>query len=82
MTLGMLNAGSPFGSVMAFVIASPLLNPIIIAMLVTLMGWKVALVYFLITFLGFILFGATLQRLGFANQVKHLRMKEEKAIGQ
>ncbi len=82
MTLGMLNAGTPFGSVMSFVIASPLLNPIIIAMIVTLMGWKVALVYFLITFLGSVLFGATLHRLGFADQVKRVRMKEEKETGQ
>ena len=32
MTLGMLNAGAPFGPVMSFVISSPLLNPIIISM--------------------------------------------------
>lgn len=38
MTLGMLNAGAPFGPVMSFVIASPLLNPIIISMVWALMG--------------------------------------------
>ncbi len=32
MTLGFLNAGAPFGPVMSFVIASPLLNPIILTM--------------------------------------------------
>ena len=33
MTVGFLNAGVPFGSTMSFLIASPLLNPIIIGML-------------------------------------------------
>lgn len=33
MTVGFLNAGVPFGATMSFLIASPLLNPIIIAML-------------------------------------------------
>lgn len=75
MTLGMLQAGAPFGSVMSFVIASPLLNPIIIVMLVTLMGWNVAVIYFIITFVGAVLFGAALQRMGFADQVKSVRIK-------
>ena len=76
MALGMLNAGTPFGAVMSFVIASPLLNPIIITMLVALMGWKVALVYFLVTFVGSIVFGAALQKFGFADQVKRVRIKD------
>lgn len=77
MTLGMLQAGAPFGSVMSFVIASPLLNPIIIVMLVTLMGWNVAVVYFIITFVGAVLFGAALQWMGFSSQVKSVRIKTE-----
>ncbi|MEA5030803.1 MAG: permease [Sphaerochaeta sp.] len=75
MTLGMLQAGAPFGSVMSFVIASPLLNPIIIVMLVTLMGWNVAAVYFIVTFVGAVLFGSALQRMGFNSQVKSVRIK-------
>lgn len=39
LTIGFLEAGITFGSIMSFVIASPLLNPIILAMLVALMGW-------------------------------------------
>ncbi|MDD3059136.1 MAG: permease [Sphaerochaeta sp.] len=82
MTLGMLNAGTPFGAVMSFVIASPLLNPIIITMLVALMGWEVALVYFLVTFVGSIVFGAALQKLGFADQVKRVRIKDGRTEAQ
>ena len=40
LTWGFLEAGITFGSVMSFVISSPLLNPIILTMLVALMGWK------------------------------------------
>ena len=38
--LGMLNAGVPFASAMAFLFASPLLNPVIISLFIILMGWK------------------------------------------
>ena len=50
MTVGFLNAGVPFGSVMSFLIASPLLNPIIIGMLAALVGIKAAVIYFVIAF--------------------------------
>ena len=47
MTVGFLNAGVPFGSTMSFLIASPLLNPIIIGMLGTLVGVKAMIAYFI-----------------------------------
>ncbi|MBR9986892.1 MAG: permease [Desulfosarcina sp.] len=75
MTLGFLNAGAPFGPVMSFVIASPLLNPVIIAMVATLMGLKAGLIYFAVTFLGAIGFGIVLERLGGARFVKNVRIK-------
>lgn len=64
MTLGMLSAGAPFGSVMSFIIASPLLNPIIISMVWVLMGTKASLIYFFVTFFGSILFGVFLEKIG------------------
>lgn len=48
MTVGFLNAGVPFGATMSFLIASPLLNPIIIAMLGALVGIKAMLIYVVI----------------------------------
>lgn len=51
MTVGFLNAGVPFGSTMSFLIASPLLNPIIIGMLGALVGFKAMILYFIITFI-------------------------------
>lgn len=42
---------------MTFVLISPLLNPIIVAMVWTLMGWKACLIYFIVCFLGGLLCG-------------------------
>ncbi len=75
MTLGMLNAGAPFGPVMSFVIASPLLNPIILSMIATLMGLKACLLYFGVTFLGSIIFGIVLEKAGGAKYVKNIKLK-------
>ena len=75
MTLGMLNAGAPFGPVMSFVIASPLLNPIIISMVATLMGLKACLLYFSVTFSGSVIFGVILEKTGGARFVRNVRIK-------
>ncbi len=68
--LGMLNAGVPFASAMAFLFASPLLNPVIVSLFIILLGWKTALLYFAVTFLASIVIGLVLDSLGFASQVK------------
>lgn len=75
LTLGFLEAGITFGSVMSFVIASPLLNPIILAMLVALMGWKVCLIYFVIVFGGSVVFGVVLEKSGSSKLVKRVRIE-------
>ena len=46
LTLGLLNAGVAVGPVLTFVLVSPLLNPVIVGMVWTLMGWKACLIYF------------------------------------
>ena len=45
---GLLNSKVPFGPAMSFLIASPLMNPLMIFMLWALLGWKVAIVYFVV----------------------------------
>lgn len=50
LTLGLLNAGVSIGPVLTFVLVSPLLNPIIVGMVWTLMGWKACLIYFSASF--------------------------------
>ncbi|TVQ99161.1 MAG: hypothetical protein EA399_08090 [Desulfovibrionales bacterium] len=42
--LGMLKGGVLFGASMSFLVASPLLNPVIILMLLGLMGWQTTLI--------------------------------------
>lgn len=74
LTLGFLKAGITFGAVMSFVISSPLLNPIILAIMVVLMGWKVAVIYFIIVFFGAVFFGVILERTGVANLVRNVRI--------
>lgn len=76
LTLGFLEAGITFGAIMSFVISSPLLNPIILAMLVALMGWKACITYFGIVFGGAILFGVILEKTGCARFIKKVRIKE------
>ena len=51
-TAGLLKGGVPFGPTMAFLFSSPVLNPIIIALLLSLFGLKVTVVYVVVTFLG------------------------------
>ena len=63
-------AGVPFASAMAFLFASPLLNPVIISLFIVLMGWKVAALYFAVTFVAAIAIGLLLDAFGFAAQVK------------
>jgi len=75
MTLGFLEIGVPFGAIMSFVISSPLLNPIIIAMLLALMGLKVAVIYFIIVFSAAIIFGVMLEKTGMSKEVKNVRIK-------
>lgn len=64
MTVGLLNARVPFGSVMSFLIASPLLNPIIIGMLATLISFKAAALYFVVAFACSVFFGFLMEKLG------------------
>lgn len=74
LTVGLLRAGVPFGATMSFVLASPLLNPIIISMFWVLLGWKVSLVYFVVTFVAAMTGGVILERLGLAEDIKNVRI--------
>lgn len=75
MTVGFLNAGVPFGSAISFLIASPLLNSIILGMLGAMVGIKAMAAYFVIAFSCSVLFGLLLERLGAQRYVKNVRLK-------
>ena len=72
MTVGMLKARVPFGPVMSFVVASPILNPIVLSMMVALLGIKAGIVYAAVSFMAAVLFGLILEKLGFAKHVKNV----------
>lgn len=74
-TLGLLEAGVKFGAVMSFLIASPLLNPIIITIMAAMMGLRATVIYFIIVFGGAIVFGVILEKTGGLRHVKNIRVK-------
>ncbi len=43
--IGFVEAGIPVGATMAFLIASPMINEVAVALLVTLLGWKLTVLY-------------------------------------
>ncbi|MCL3782159.1 permease [Prolixibacteraceae bacterium JC049] len=78
MTVGFINAKLPFGSVMSFLISSPLLNPIIVAMLAATVGVTNATIYFSLAFTLAVLFGYILEKMGFASYVREVRITNGK----
>lgn len=71
-TAGLLRGGVPFGPTMAFLFSSPVLNPVIVALLLSLLGYRVTAVYIAVTFLGSMAAAALLSKLGMETQVKPL----------
>jgi hypothetical protein len=72
---GLLNGGAPFGATMSFLISSPLLNPVIIALFLTMMGLKVTLIYGVLTFISAVIIGALWERFGLARDYKMGQVK-------
>ncbi|MGF1762890.1 permease [Aliivibrio kagoshimensis] len=67
---GLLRAKAGFGTMMVFLFASPLLNPIIIGLFAVTFGLKVTLFYFAIAMGVSVIAGYTLEKLGFEKYVK------------
>lgn len=72
MLVGLLKAKAHFGAVMTFLFTSPLLNPIVIALFIPVLGWKVTLVYAVLALSTSLLAGVLLQRFKFS---KHIRQE-------
>lgn len=72
---GLLNAKVPFGPSMSFLIASPLMNPVMIFMLWALLGWEIALVYFIVLSIFSILTGLIFSKLNLAGTYKGVTVK-------
>src|SRR5699024_4444730 len=68
---GLLSSKAPFGPSMSFLIASPLLNPVIVILLWTLLGWKLTLYYVVIVGIFAVLIGVVWKALGLEHSVKN-----------
>ncbi|MCD9516388.1 permease [Photobacterium carnosum] len=67
---GLLRAKAGFGTMMVFLFASPLLNPIIIGLFAVTFGIKVTVFYFVIAMGVSIIAGYLLEKLGFEKYIK------------
>lgn len=74
---GLLSSKAPFGPSMSFLIASPLLNPLIVILLWTLLGWKLTLYYVVIVGIFAILIGVVWKALGLEHSVKNINVRKE-----
>lgn len=72
---GLLNSKVPFGPAMSFLIASPLMNPLMLFMLWALLGWKVAVVYFVVLAIFSILTGLVFSKMNLAKSYKGVNVK-------
>lgn len=72
---GLLNSKVPFGPAMSFLIASPLMNPLIVFMLWALLGWRVAIVYFVVLAIFSILTGFVFSKMNLAESYKGVNVK-------
>ena len=73
-TVGLLKAKAPFGGVMSFLLASPVLNPVLLGMFLFLLGWKACLAYGIVAFSAAVLAGFVFQKTGLEKDIKPLGM--------
>ncbi|PNZ97964.1 permease [Staphylococcus massiliensis CCUG 55927] len=72
---GLLNSKVPFGPAMSFLIASPLMNPLMVFMLWALLGWRVAIVYFIVLAIFSIFTGLVFSKMNLAESYKGVNVK-------
>lgn len=70
--VGLLDSGVPFGTCISFLVASPLLNPVILGLLLMVIGLKGTVLYFIVTFIGAVIVGVLLEWAGLASDVKEV----------
>ena len=70
MLIGLLKARAGFGPTMTFLFTSPLLNPIVIALFIPVLGLKITLWYAALALSASIIAGVMLQRFGFERYIR------------
>ena len=77
-SMGMIEMRAPFSMVFSFLLAAPLANFVVVGFIFGVFGWEVALVYFLIVFVGAILIGTLVGKTSLKNEVKRINLNSEK----
>lgn len=72
--VNMLKKKLPFGIVMIFLFASPVLDPTILTIMGVVLGWKVAFIYTVVTTIFSISIGFLLEAFGFEKYIKNVMM--------
>jgi len=70
MLIGLLKARAGFGPTMTFLFTSPLLNPIVIALFIPVLGLKITIWYAALALIASITAGVSLQYFGFDRYIK------------
>ncbi|QGH35563.1 permease [Gracilibacillus salitolerans] len=74
---GLLSSKAPFGPSMSFLVASPLLNPVIVILLWTFLGWEITVYYFVIVWIFAMVIGFVWEKFGFRTLVKDVRVRRK-----
>ncbi|WP_196597788.1 permease [Aliivibrio fischeri] len=69
-TMAMASMGASLGTVMSFIISAPLCNFIVLAMIYAAFGFKITVVYFLVTFTAAVLGGFLISKSPWRNEIK------------
>lgn len=78
MLVGLLKARAGFGPIMTFLFTSPLLNPIVIALFIPVLGLSVTIWYALLALTVSIAAGVIMQTLGFDRYIKQEMLLEKR----
>lgn len=76
-SMGMLEMGAPLAMVFSFLLSAPLANFVVVAFIFAVFGLKVAFIYFLIVFIGAVVFGTIIGKTSLINQVKVIGSKSK-----
>ncbi|WP_433500734.1 permease [Sphaerimonospora sp. CA-214678] len=77
MLMGMLKVGVPFTGAAAFLIASPLLDPIVFGVVWILFGWKIMIGYSIVTFVVTIIISLIWGKMGMERFVRRVKVSAE-----
>jgi uncharacterized protein len=72
--VNMLKKKMPFSIVMIFLFSSPVLDPTIITIMGVILGWKVTMIYTVVTAVFSVIIGFALEAFGFEKSVKNVVM--------